>query len=116
MKEMSKPTMQVTFTRPVFVRLVLCENDPDQTPISDKKLFLEPQKATRKTITTMVIPTKKFDFLQQTFGEKIDQGKGCLLECLEEIVELEIDCSRNIVRMAIPSWQSLEDMNIRQLS
>ena len=64
----------------------------------------------------MQMPTDKLDFIRHTFGDKISKGKGCLLDCLYQIVQVYVDPSKNLCRLNVTNWNQLEDMNVRQLS
>ena len=64
------------------------------------------------TVAFMQIPFSKLPFIRQIFGDKIHEGEGCFLECLYDMVELQMDSKRDILRMGIPSWRRLEETNI----
>lgn len=65
-------------------------------------------------IASVQIPFIRLPFLKQVFGAKIeDSSDGSLLECLYDLVELHLDTKRDIMKLEIPSWRRLEDINIR---
>lgn len=68
------------------------------------------------TVARMQIPYSKLAFIRQTFGDKIISGEGCFLDCLYNTVALQIDPKKNIIRLKIPSWRHLEDLQIKTLS
>ena len=74
------------------------------------------QNRTQTTVATMLIPLEKLPFIKRTFGNKIDEGEGCFLECLYDTVELHFDARRDDLRLAVPRWQLLEELNVRQVS
>mmetsp|Transcript_42106 Transcript_42106/g.55463 ORF Transcript_42106/g.55463 Transcript_42106/m.55463 type:complete len:126 (+) Transcript_42106:1090-1467(+) len=115
-----KFTVHFEYLRPLYIKLVVDDRElfedlsrdllPGYLPKSAKR------KAKAKTVAFMHIPFIKLPFIKQTFGDKIQEGEGSFLECLYDLVELQIDTKRDILRLAIPSWRRLEEMNIRQLS
>lgn len=76
--------------------------------------YVKPKHQT--TVARMQIPFAKLPFIKQTFGDKINSGKGCLLECLYSLVQVFVDPSKNLCRLSVPNWSQLEDINVRKLS
>ena len=73
-------------------------------------------KFKQQTVASMDIPFNRLDLIKETFGDKIESGDGCFLECIHPIIQVHVDKSKNMCRLAITSWRKLEELNVRQIS
>ena len=95
------------------------DEEEEESEIEHLDGYLPPDYIKSKhqtTVARMQIPFSKLPFIKNTFGDKINKGKGCLLECLYSMVQVFVDPGKNLCRLNIPNWSSLEDINVRKLS
>ena len=119
----SKITLQAEYYQPLYLQLKLEPKDKKRNGEESEELEHLPgylpdgvKKKKRATVARMQIPFDQLPFIKHTFGDKIDSGKGCLLECLYSIVKVFVDPTKNLCKLNIPSWSHLEDLNVRRLS